>query len=50
MYKRDRLVLPECKQKHDITQGAGWVGQNDVTWEEAKNTGVPPNKFAQKAD
>ncbi len=30
--QRDRLVIPECKTKHDITQGAGQLGQNDATW------------------
>ncbi len=33
-----------CKQKHDITHGAGQLGQNGVTLKEANSTGMPPNK------
>jgi len=35
---------------HDVTQGAGWQGQNDITWEEANSTGMPPTKFVSKAE
>ncbi len=29
--------------KNDVIQGAGQLGQNDVTWGQANFTGMPPN-------
>jgi hypothetical protein len=30
------------KTKNNVIQGAGLLGQNDVTWEQASSTGMPP--------
>jgi hypothetical protein len=41
---RDRLFIPDEKQKNDVIQGAGLVGQIDVTWGQANSTCMPPNQ------
>jgi hypothetical protein len=40
---RDRLVISKVN-KNDVIQGAGWLGQNDVTWGQANSTGMPSNQ------
>ncbi len=43
--QRYRLVTPV--EKNDVIQGAGQLGQNDITWGQAKGTGMsndPKNK------
>jgi hypothetical protein len=30
--------------KNDAIQGAGYVGQNDITWGQASSTGIPPDQ------
>ncbi len=45
---RDRLVIPDAT-KNDIIQGAGWLGQNDVTWGQASSTGVPPDQNSKQS-
>jgi hypothetical protein len=32
------------KTKNDVIQGAGLLGNNDITWGQAKNFGVTPNQ------
>ncbi len=38
------------KQKNYVIQGVAKLGQNDVTQEQAKSTGMPPNKKVNKAE
>ncbi len=33
-----------CKQKNDVIQGAGELGKNGITEEQADSTGVPPDQ------
>ncbi len=35
--------------KHDVTQGAGYLFQNDITWGEANSTGVPPDQICKQS-
>ncbi len=37
------LITPNVNKKY-IIQGEGWLNKNDVTWGQAKSTGVPPNQ------
>jgi hypothetical protein len=32
-----------------VTQGAGKLGQNDVTWGEANSTGMPPEQICKQS-
>jgi hypothetical protein len=35
--------------KHDVTQGAGLLGQNDNTWGQANINGVPPDQICKQS-
>jgi hypothetical protein len=34
----------------DVIQVTGSLGENDITWGQANNTGVPPNQKVNKAE
>jgi hypothetical protein len=36
--------------KHDITQGAGYLGQNAITWGQATALASHPAKYVNKAE
>jgi hypothetical protein len=43
-----RLVIPDVN-KNDFIQGAGWLGKNDVTWEQANSTSVLPDQKTKQS-
>jgi hypothetical protein len=45
---RDRLVIPDVN-KNGIIQGAGYPGQNDVTWGQDNCTSVPPDQKSKQS-
>jgi len=36
--------------KNDIIQGAGQLGQYDISWGHTDNTGMPPDKKVNNAE
>ncbi len=48
MFVERQVSYSRMLTKHDVTQGAGQVGQNDVIWGEANSTSV--TKFVNKAE
>ena len=45
---RDRLLLVNVNK--DVTYGAGWLGQNDITQGQGNGTSMPPNQKVNKAE
>jgi hypothetical protein len=37
------------KTKNDVIQGAGLLGNNDITWEQANSTGMPPDQKSKQS-
>jgi hypothetical protein len=36
--------------KNDVIQGAGYLGKNGITWDQANSTGMPPDRKVNKAE